>query len=290
MNNYNNYKKYLINKGYAKRTITEHQSILKDFEQYLEQENVSIAATTYNDVTAYITKLRNQGLQTSTQNNRLTVLKVYFNYLLSLSQENNSDQLKDNPALDVKVNSKQTSIITNILTESSLEALYDTFCNYEGQYPKRDKQAHIKHCVALGLIIYQALSLNELNRLLVTDFQLQQGVITIPESSRSNERILKLEAKQLYLLTIYTNSKQGEKLFDGLTRGILETLTKKLQRITTDSYTIKQLRTSRIMLWLKQYGIRKAQYNCGFRYISSLEKYSVNEVEELRKKLEQFLN
>ncbi len=49
--------------------------------------------------------------------------------------------------------------------------------------------------------------------------------------------------------------------------------------------SLTQLRESRISLWIKESGTRKAQYLSGIKYASSLERYQTKDIEKLRQKL-----
>jgi site-specific recombinase XerC len=50
----------------------------------------------------------------------------------------------------------------------------------------------------------------------------------------------------------------------------------------------KQVRTSVITHWLKQYNLRQVQYMAGHRYVSSTEGYLVNQMEDLQADIDQF--
>jgi integrase/recombinase XerD len=40
-----------------------------------------------------------------------------------------------------------------------------------------------------------------------------------------------------------------------------------------------------ITAWIKQHGLRKAQYMAGHRYVSSTERYNEDKLEELKKEV-----
>ncbi len=44
---------------------------------------------------------------------------------------------------------------------------------------------------------------------------------------------------------------------------------------------MKQLRTSVITHWLKNYNLREVQYMAGHRYVSSTEAYQINDLDDL---------
>lgn len=49
--------------------------------------------------------------------------------------------------------------------------------------------------------------------------------------------------------------------------------------------SLTQLRESRMSIWVKKYGIRKAQYLSGIRYASSMLRYKTTDIEKLKLKL-----
>ena len=51
---------------------------------------------------------------------------------------------------------------------------------------------------------------------------------------------------------------------------------------------VKQIRTSVIVKWLKQYNLREVQYKAGHRYISTTESYQQNDIEGLKEEVNQF--
>jgi hypothetical protein len=58
-------------------------------------------------------------------------------------------------------------------------------------------------------------------------------------------------------------------------------LMKQIRTIDRQFLNFKQVRTSVITFWIKTYGLRKAQYMAGHRYISSTENYLPNDLEDL---------
>ncbi len=68
----------------------------------------------------------------------------------------------------------------------------------------------------------------------------------------------------------------------------LQKMLKELKKINHKFIDVKQLRTSVIVGWLKQYNLRKVQYLAGHKYISSTERYKQDDLESLHKAIEQF--
>jgi integrase/recombinase XerD len=50
----------------------------------------------------------------------------------------------------------------------------------------------------------------------------------------------------------------------------------------TKLYTLRQ---SRIAIWIKQYGLRKAQYMAGYRSVASVELYQINDITDLQEQI-----
>jgi len=56
---------------------------------------------------------------------------------------------------------------------------------------------------------------------------------------------------------------------------------KQLKKSNQKVLNIRQVRASVIVLWLKQYNLRKVQIMAGHKYISSTEKYIQDDLENL---------
>jgi site-specific recombinase XerD len=157
-------------------------------------------------------------------------------------------------------------------------------------------------------MIHQGLTTPEIERLTVPDLKLKEGTIFIGGTRKSNERTLELkpnqimelmeyqyttrkkllnyqdhETKQLFLPTPIAGRKTATKSLQ-----IWKGFTRELKEQSTDFINFKQVRTSVITHWLKQFNLRQVQYMAGHRYVSSTEKYLVNNVEDLQKDIDQF--
>lgn len=65
-------------------------------------------------------------------------------------------------------------------------------------------------------------------------------------------------------------------------------LSKDLKHINNGFTDVKQIRTSVIIHWLKQNGLRKTQYLAGHKYISSTERYQQDDLQSLRETINNF--
>ena len=162
----------------------------------------------------------------------------------------------------------------------------------------------------LGLLIYQGLTTTNLQKLNVENVQLYKGKIDILGTKKSNGRTLELKPWQLMELMEYINevrprileqrtciehsrNEETEQLFLPLGTSLklqnsLTKITKELKKINHKFIDVKQIRTSVIVNWLKQYNLRKVQYLAGHRYISSTERYQQDDLESLHKTINTF--
>jgi site-specific recombinase XerD len=148
----------------------------------------------------------------------------------------------------------------------------------------------------LGLLIYQGLKVEEIMRVQVRHIQLQEAKLFIPETKRSNERWLSITAIQMNLLQEYL---QKNKFKDGAIfieprkkevseRNInnrLQYIFGQLKQLNSKVMSAKQIRNSVITEWLRKNNLRQVQYMAGHKYVSSTERYQVNNLEDLQNEL-----
>jgi len=152
-------------------------------------------------------------------------------------------------------------------------------------------------------MIWQGLGTRELASLQVRDVKLREGIIYISGSRRSNERELKLESHQVLDLMEYTlqtrkellelTLKETDQLFISIGKGeklsnLITKLMKKLNRQNPRITSTKQIRTSVITYWLKNYNLRQVQYMAGHRYVSSTESYMINDLDDLQEDITKY--
>jgi integrase/recombinase XerD len=219
-------------------------------------------------------------------------LKIYFNYL---TEENHR---LDNIIQNINIKGVKKDVVHNILAEDELEDLYYSYPTEIGNPFTRKRNK-----VLLGLLVYQGLTTQNLQQLQVENVQLYKGKIDVLGTKKSNGRSLELKPWQLMEFMEYINeirprilehtSKETEQLFLPLGSSLklqnsLAKMTKELKRINHKFIDVKQLRTSVIVHWLKQYNLRKVQYLAGHRYISSTERYQQDDLESLHRTINTF--
>lgn len=281
------YKTYLENKGYSTKAIPTYQKTAIQFNDWCTSYGTSAEAIDYPTFLKYIETLRTRGIKPRTLKGYVSNLKIYFNYLVSEFYR------LDNIIQNINIKGVQQEVIHNILTQDELEDLYQSYNTEKG-----NPLARKRNKILVGLLVYQGVTTQNLQQLQVENIQLYKGKIDILGTKKSNGRILELKPWQLMGLMEYINeirpqileitSKETEQLFLPLGSSLklhnsLSKLTKELKSINHSFTDLKQIRTSVIVHWLKQYDLRRTQYFAGHRYISSTERYQQDDLESLHK-------
>jgi len=148
-------------------------------------------------------------------------------------------------------------------------------------------------------LVYQGLKPEELPHLLLQDINVRSGEIKIPQTRRSNERILKLTSPQVFDFYDYLNNTRAQIIPNQKEKSLLmhpnekigivsRNISRQLKKQNGRVKNLKQIRASVITKWLKQYNLREVQYRAGHRFISSTEKYKQNDLESLHEEINQY--
>ncbi len=279
----NTFETYLAQKGFAKATVYQHSRYVSRFLQWLQTQQINPSDCTYNDLLSWIDHLRGQKDSIRLINCKLLSVRHYFSFF----------QLKNkkigNPAAGLHLRDKRNRLVSGITSFDKLEQLYRA-------YPVTDDRT-LRNKVILSLLVYQAVTTDELHRLKTDHVNLKEGRIKIPGSKRSNARILHLQAFQIldlqqYLLTVrtkLTREKEGQLFFsmEGKRelKNSLHHLFRALKRTYPEISNAGQIRQSVIVHWLKNYNLREVQYMAGHKHVSSTERYRQNNIEDLQKEV-----
>ncbi len=307
-----NFTDYLQSGGKSKSTIAGYNTYILDFISYLDADNTETENATAKEVLSYLNYLQKKGYENKTRNIRLNVIKQYFNW--QIQQEKRTD----NPVAHLKIRGSKTQKLYPILNKQELEEIYTNYQIPTENDKRKNKRWFVSHKLSrqrnkaiLSLLINQGLTTPEIDRLSLSDLKLKEGKIYISGSRKSNERTLELKSNQIIelmeyswqvrpLLLEYQNNKEAKELFLavpglGKTKStgngklqIWKRLTKEIKLHNNKFINFRQVRTSIITHWLKQYNLRQVQYMAGHRYISSTESYLVNQTEDLQKDIDQF--
>jgi integrase/recombinase XerD len=156
-------------------------------------------------------------------------------------------------------------------------------------------------------MIYQALDERDIYALEINHLKLVQGTLYVPSNpGRKESRIVNLEAHQILAFKHYIDNYRkpyhkdhgqgpSHKLFtpnadkEHRLHDQIKLLSKGLRQ-TADKMDINftrlyALRQSRVAIWIKQYGLRKAQYLAGYKTIASVELYQINDITDLQEQI-----
>lgn len=296
---------YLQSKNLASSSVAHYVRELALFLAWIDREEIQINKP---DVLKYLEYLKNKrNLQNISRSRILNALNHYFTFLLV------QDQIHENPCSFLKIRGTKQKSLYRTFTLEELTQLYDTFYllfvrNYDDNHiPKNQRrQSNLskqRNHVILSILIHQGTTTKEIDTIELNDLDLMNATIKIRGGRKSNERTLPLNATQIGVLMNYLQNirpqflesckSESEKLFLTLPESSKEQtnsetmmsafkpLVKQLKSIEPGFLHLKQIRTSVITNWLKVHGLRKTQVLAGHRYISSTEKYLVNDLGEL---------
>jgi len=280
------FRKHLEKKQLDKSTIRMKTNYTGYFLKWLETENLHQTRVTYNDLLVFIDYCKEKGKSSKLINSNLRAIRNYYEYLKT------KDEYLINPAKNLHLKGIRKKLPHNILSYETLEELYK---DYEA-YDLRTKRNRI----ILGLLIYQGVTTDELHRIEVNDIDLKNGKLNVPGSKRSNNRKLELKSVQILELQEYINEIRPKLIREKTEQLIISfkgsenlkpslfNMFSQIKKYNPDIRNAKQIRISVITYWLKNHNLRKVQYLSGHKYVSSTERYQMNNIESLQKQLDLF--
>ena len=266
---------YLQQKKCSPATIKTYQRYLDYFMQWLTKENLEGSLLTYNELLDYIRYLQYKGKSKNAIHNQVGVVRHYCNYLIS------ENKRSDNPAAGVFIKGRIRKLPSGLLSMEDLELLYQQY----------SLQLHVEEYkkIMLGLLIYQGVTVGELLRLRAKDIKLSEGRIFIKSTARSNERLLPLHVNQLLSLKQYLDKNKFDELLftdPGIGKRI-QYMFGQLHVLNKKVINAKQIRGSVITEWLRKNNLRQEQYMAGHKYVSSTERYQLNNIDDLKNEVQQ---
>jgi integrase/recombinase XerD len=283
-----NFRSYLQGKEYSHASISTYERFTDQFLEWLQKENMEVGQVRYQDILLYMKHCSSKKNHSQrTVQHTIITLGHYFDHL----QE--TGQIEGNPTKGIKVQGVKRKTLYHILEPHELHAIYNSY-GAETLSQKKNK-------VIVGMLVYQGLKTEELNRLETKNVKLKEGKVEIAGSKKSNARTLQLEAHQVldvyeYVMQVRpqildVTKQKTEKLFVSVEGGEklrMDFLMAQLRKQNSKLENADQLRASVIVKWLKQYNLREVQYLAGHRYISSTEAYKQNEMEGLSEEVMKF--
>lgn len=274
------FEHYLQQKNIIPKTIARHQREVNKYTTWLG--DITSENATKKQLLDYLKHLKDsRNLQNNTQSQILQVLKNYHSYL-------SAEYGINNPTNFIKIRGVNKKQLRPVLTAEELEQLCDAYYFHIQEYEPTPKEKRfypnqnellLGRYISLTLFCYQGLKPQEILSITKDDFDFRKATITIPQHRIGRERKLPLDASQIGVLMqfyatentlIVPNLNQLEKL-----NNILKTFSKKYE-------DLRQIRTSKIVHWIKKEGLRKAQFLAGHKTIKSTENYLNNDIESLQ--------
>jgi integrase/recombinase XerD len=288
---------------YSPKSISNYLSIVSRFAAYM---NGNATTASYKDILEYIGYLRQSKLSPRSIHNYLHVVKAYYNWLTQTGQR------KDHPCkrLNLKDRINKSIAIESLYSFETLENLLQSHQSKNKTLQKRDE------CV-ISLLIYQALTVQELSDLELNNLNLDKGTIYIKAGRSNRSRALSLKSQQIMAFYQYVNqdrlqllkkNKQAtesdkNKLILSYTGkpilpinitdilnprrqnkpGMLSSSTSSLYHLSKHKLLPLKIRQSVLAHLLKQnHDVRIVQVFAGHRKAASTEEYKQTGLEELK--------
>jgi site-specific recombinase XerD len=272
---------YILDR-YSEKSVPRYMNQINLFRATLGEK---AEESNYSDIVSYIGELRKRGLHPKSLRNHLFSLKIYFRYLVE------TEKRQEHPCenLQLKDQINREIIIEELYSKEDLEELYKT---YQSKANKT-KFIKIRDRIILSLLIYQALTTNEIIELRKEDVSIEEGEVKVREVERKNRRgnkgrILALHPKQMLLVNEYyqminegcfIQTEKGKKLYSAYVSRML--------RHHSKYFTPIKIRQSVIANLLKEKNdIRVVQEFAGHRRTGSTEAYKRTGLEELKSSIE----
>ncbi|MEO7311327.1 MAG: tyrosine-type recombinase/integrase [Chitinophagaceae bacterium] len=276
------FENYLQEQKYSSATVARYTESIKRFISWCEAESLSVATFNYNDVLSFMRWCHAKGVTKRTVNNTLCVVRHYCSFLIAEGQRS------DNPAAGIFIKGMVRKLPANLL---SMEEMEELFKQYSIQMNVDSSKK-----IMLGLMVFQGLTVGEIMRLQSHHFRLDEGKVFVKGTTRSNERLLHLQALQLPPIQNYLShnkQKEGAVFIEQIQKELSERninnriqyMFCQLKKLNQKVINPKQIRSSTITFWLRQNNLRQVQYMAGHKWVSSTERYQTNNLDDLQNEL-----
>ena len=159
--------------------------------RYVGYMGTKATTGTYTDVLNYIGHLRALKLHPKSLVNNLFCIKIYYRYL------NATDQRSDHPCQQLYLQDQLNKKIAveNLYSKQTLDELL----KHKSKRPAMQRRDE----VLISLLLYQAMSVQELIKINLEDVNLKEATIKAKGGSKQKARTLALEASQIIVLHNY---------------------------------------------------------------------------------------
>ena len=275
----NKFEDYLQEEGFKPQTVYQHRTYASYFLAWTAEESLALEQLTFAEILDFADWLRKDTKSINLINRIMLAVRYYFTWL------QRQGQITCNPAAGISLKGTIRNIPHDLLEKAELEQLHES-------YTIQDERTH-RNKVIIGLLVYQALTREELETLRPEHVRLRGGKIRVPKTGKLNSRTLNLQPHQIvdlqeYIVLVRPKLQhKSARLFTG--RNDLEDLKNTLlhlgyvlKKINPNYKHAMQIRQSVIPEWLKEKDLRTVQYMAGHRYVSSTERYKTSNLEDLK--------
>lgn len=290
------YKEYLhqigLSSGHNGRNQVTMSNHVNTYAEWLSKRGLDIQTASYKDLMDHVGYLQKLGKGIHRVNHALRSISHYYDF-----------KGWANIAQTTRMRGVPQTQPQGLLREEELQELYDSYFPepHKNNYHHTDK-------LILGLLIYQALDMSEFMKIELQDVQLEKGMIYIKSGRQKKERYIPLKANQVLSLDRFIRENRSklanqtsDKLFSPqadnyeLLHYQFRLLSIKIKSHAQEEmgsgtspvqiHKLSQLRQSRIAIWVREEGLRKAQYLAGFRNVASAERYQKADLSDLKKQV-----
>lgn len=159
---------------FSEHTLKAYEDDLIQFNQFLQQEQLSLRAFEYRDARNYLATLYNQGLQRTTVSRKISTLRTFYHFWMT------QDDSIVNPFVQLVHPKKETYLPTFFYSEE-MEALFKTV----QEDPKKGRRDR----VILEILYATGIRVSELVDLNISDVDLNMCVLKVMGKG-SKERIV----------------------------------------------------------------------------------------------------
>jgi integrase/recombinase XerD len=288
----NTFEDYLRYQGISTSSSARMLKSLGYIQNLSGRTSLEIEEAGYNDLLIIATRMKKRGLKPRTINLYFGVIRHYFEYLKFNGLRD------DNPAESITIKGTERGFRHKRLKPELLNELYKA-------YPATTAKQHMEK-VVIGLLTYQGLTITELAALEIQHINLESGNIRIPETRKSNGRVVALASNQILPLVKYLElhravivQKKPEALQSTkkliVTAGssfkinnLMKQLIKEIRSLQPEIINYHQIRYSVIAQKVNKGNLRQMQEYFGFKYVDSVEQYLEGDTEELMDELDRF--
>lgn len=278
------FTQYLESKKLSGRTVHHYSTYIQQFLTWLDRENLKAEDYSYTDLLEFMRHCQQKGVTKRTVHNLLTIIRHYGNYVITEKRRT------DNPAAGVFIKGLVRKLPSHLLSIEEMEELYQQY--------SIQLSVDASKKIMLGLMIYQGLTVSEILRIHHAHIKLKDGKIFIPGTKRTNERLLNLHAVQITELQNYlakNKFKEGALFREAIKQPVsekninnrLQHMFTQLKKLNAKLINAKQIRSSVITEWLRKNNLRQVQYMAGHKYVSSTQRYQLNNLDDLKNELQQ---